>query len=348
MGLLTTTIGSYPQPKYVPLNSWFQSNMDPSESIIKYNEFLKNNDNRTESLLRRAIREVIRDQVELGIDVLTDGEIRRENYIHYHCRHLNGIDFYNLSERSMRDEAYKTKLPTITKKITTKDHFLAKDWEIAQSFTDRPVKMTIPGPMTIADTLTNQYYTNDQSLVEDIANAINWEIKALAKARCKYIQVDEPVFAREPEKAIAYGIDNLDRCFHEIPKEVVREVHTCCGYPEKLDQDDYKKADPSAYFRIAPALEESTIQVVSIEDAHRHNNLELLELYKTTSVILGVVAIAQTRIESIEEIEARLADALYHIDEDRLIAGPDCGLGMLKRNTAKAKLKNLVSAARSI
>ena len=122
----------------------------------------------------------------------------------------------------------------------------------------------------------------------------------------------------------------------------------CCGYPARLDQDDFPKAERRAYFTLADALEGTSIQAVSIEDAHRHNDLALLERFKTIRVIFGAVAIAKTRVESVEEIIARLEAALEHIDADRLIVGPDCGLAMLDRDTALAKLANMTTAARAV
>ena len=122
----------------------------------------------------------------------------------------------------------------------------------------------------------------------------------------------------------------------------------CCGYPDRLDNPDYPKAARQAYFELAESIEYSSIMAISFEDAHRHNDLKLLEHFARTSVILGVVAIARSEIESSDEITARLEAALQHIDRDRFIAASDCGLGLLNRGLAKAKLKNLCEAAHSI
>ena len=191
-------------------------------------------------------------------------------------------------------------------------------------------------------------YDDDAKLGADLAAAINAEFLALAEAGCTHIQIDEPVFARKPEQALAYGFENLERCFHGAPEGVTRTVHMCCGYPDRLDNPDYPKADQDAYLRIADAIEASAIQAVSLEDAHRHNDLSLLEHFKTTAVIFGAVAVAKSRVESVEEIRARLRAALEHIDADRLIAAPDCGLGLLGRDLAMAKLKNLCTAAHDL
>lgn len=351
MRLKTTTIGAFPKPDYVPITDWFQGaegpdTVSPTEGYSIQMAGVKADE--AEALFLRAAQEVIADQVAAGVDIPTDGEVRRENYIHYHCRHLNGIDFETLTEKELRGGAYSASLPTITGPISARENFLPHDWKAAQSFTDRPVKVTMPGPMTITDTVANSFYDDDAKLGADLAAAINKEFLALAEAGCTHIQIDEPVFARKPEQALAYGFENLERCFHGAPAGVTRTVHMCCGYPDKLDNPNYAKADRNAYLRIADAIEDSSIQVVSLEDAHRHNDLSLLEHFKTTSVIFGAVAVAKSRVESVDEIRDRLRAALQHIDADRLIAAPDCGLGLLGRDLAMAKLKNLCAAAHDL
>ena len=248
----------------------------------------------------------------------------------------------------MRNGAYSSLLPTITGPISARDHFLPHDWRVAQSFTDKPVKITIPGPMTITDTTADVFYDDPKRLGAELATALNAEVRALAEAGCRYIQIDEPLFARKPAEALDYGIENLERVMHGCPEHVVRTMHMCCGYPDHIDSPSYPKADPDSYIQVAKAMEESLFDAVSIEDAHRHNPLELLETFQRTIIILGVITIAESRVESVEEIRARLTLALEHIDADRLIAAPDCGLGLLGRDLTRIKLRNLCEAARSI
>ena len=166
--------------------------------------------------------------------------------------------------------------------------------------------------------------------------------------RQTHIQIDEPLFARHPKAALEYGFENLERAFHGCPGSVTRTAHMCCGYPDKLDNDSYPKADLRAYTKLADAIEYSSIDAVSVEDAHRHNDLRLLEQFQKTTVILGVVAIARSEVESVEQIRDRLQVALQHINPERLMAAPDCGLGMLTRELAVAKLANLCRAAGNV
>ncbi len=154
--------------------------------------------------------------------------------------------------------------------------------------------------------------------------------------------------SRNVERALDYGVECLDRCFHGVPDEVQRVMHMCCGYPEKLDDEHYHKADREVYFQLADAIDQSSVSQVSLEDAHRHNDLTLLEKFKATTVIFGAVAIADSRVEDIDEITSRLTAALDHIDKSRLVAAPDCGLAMLGRELAMTKLANLCAAARLV
>jgi len=232
--------------------------------------------------------------------------------------------------------------------VSLTETLLHRDYLAAQSYADNPVKITIPGPMTITDSVADGFYNNDPELGKDLAVALNTEILALAKSGCTNIQIDEPVFARKPDQALAYGIENLERCFDGVPPQVTRLVHMCCGYPNALDADGYLKAEQEAYLQIADAMDESSVNAVSLEDAHRHNDLSLLERYKNTTILFGVVDVAKSRVESVEEIRSRLKQALEHIDADRLLAAPDCGLGLLGRDLARAKLKVMCEAASSM
>jgi 5-methyltetrahydropteroyltriglutamate--homocysteine methyltransferase len=348
--MLTTTIGAYPKPDYVPIRDWFQreDGTDTAEPTAGYAETVARYGGRLEEILDRATVEVVREQVDLGIDIPTDGEIRRENYIHYHCRHLLGIDFESLTEKQMRghDQAL---LPTVTGPIRAGPPFLVRDWQIAQSATRKPIKITVPGPLTIGDSIADAFYEDHgRRRGAALADALNAEIRALADAGCPVVQVDEPVFARKVEDALAFGIEHLERCFHKVPRSTERVVHVCCGYPDRLDAEDYPKAPNTAYLQLAGTLDEAAIDAVSIEDAHRRNDLALLERFSRAKVLLGVIAIARSRLEEVEEVRERLLAALDHIDAARLIAAPDCGLGLLGRGLAKRKLEVLAAAAHSL
>ncbi len=353
MSILTTCIGAYPKPDYVPVSDWFilkdGATSAGGEVTREYSSVMDKADEETEARFVKATREVIEDQVGAGVDVPTDGEIRRENYIHYHCRHLEGFDFENLTKKSSRNDAYVAELPTIRGTVAPMDmSFLVRDFQTAQSFTDRPVKITVPGPVTIMDTTVDAFYNDPRKLAFELAAAVNSGVRALADAGCKNIQVDEPVFARKVDVALDFGVECLDRCFDGVPDDVTKVMHMCCGYPNHLDDEDYPKADPTGYLKLAKAVDRSCVDQISIEDAHRHNDLSLLELFENSTVIFGAIAVARSRVETVEEVRGRLMAALDHIDASRLMAAPDCGLGFLGGFLAREKLKVLCDAAHSL
>ena len=342
--ILTTTIGSFPKPQQVSVGDGFERPFSPRF------DSLASHDRDLETQFALATRAAVMAKIDAGIDVLTDGEMRREHYIFYHLRHLSGVDFEHMQVREIRQGAWESEVPTISDQVRPGGRFLPYDYELAQSYSSQPIKITVPGPMTIADTVVDEHYGDQRRLNRALADVINVEIRALAQAGCRHIQVDEPMFARKTVEALAFGIEDLERCFAGVPTDVQRIVHLCCGYPRHLDQpdEDVFKADPAAYFELAEALDQAAVHAISIEDAHRPLDLRLLELFERSTVILGMIAIAKTRIESVGEVRTRLVEALAHIDRHRIVAGPDCGLAMLDFTTATTKLTNLAAAARAV
>ena len=344
--ILTTTVGAFPKPSYVPISDWFTK--PDGDYTSAYLDEIANAGDEAESHFGRAVHEVVTDQVKAGIDIPTDGEIRRENYIHYLCRHLEGISFKALATREIRGTTTAL-LPTIVGPIKAGPGPLVRDYQEAQTATDHPVKMTLPGPMTIVDSTVDYHYKDEVALGSALSAAINVYVRALTEAGCVHIQIDEPMLAREPTDALHHGIDHLAACFDGVSNDVVRTAHTCCGYPDHLDQHDYLKAPRASYLDLARALDRAPIDAISIEDAHRHNNLEaLLPRFTQTTVILGVVAIARSRIETIDQIVGRLKATRAYLPADQLMAAPDCGLGYLSRDLAIAKLRALSDAARAV
>ena len=350
MTLKTTCIGAWPKPDYVPITDWFQVGHDADD----YNETVLGGwtagDEQAVALMDRATAECVADQIACGIDIPTDGEIRRENYVHYQCRHFDGFDFQNLTERVLRNGAYTARLPSIVGPVSTRgESVLVRDWQVAEKAAGRPVKITLPGLMTIIDSTVDYHYRDDVALGADLARAINSHVHRLVAAGCRYVQIDEPMMARKPQAALSHGIDQLAACFDGVPASVTRVAHACCGYPNHLDQEDYPKAPRESYLDLARALDRAPIHQISIEDAHRHNDLgALLPKFTATTVVLGVVAIATSRIETTEEIVGRLKAARAYLPADQLVAAPDCGLGYLSRDQAMAKLRALSDAARAV
>ena len=352
--IITTTIGSFPKPKYLPIMDWFDSargeeGMNTIKTTIEYTNYNKNKKLSDEKLFKKAASEVINIQIDAGIDIPTDGEVRRENYVHYHCRNLDGFDFDNLEHRVLRDGAYETSLPAIRGKIRHLGNFYSSlDYVSSQSVSSKPIKFTIPGPLTIMDTSADCFYNDKKKLNNDLADTINLEILNLVDKGCKYIQVDEPLFARQVDDAYSFGFEGIERCLHKVPKDINKIIHICCGYTDRLDDENYKKADPKSYFDLSKELNNMSIDQISIEDAHCKNDLNLLSNFPDKKIIFGAINVTKSRLETVDEVRDRLKQALNFIDRERLVVSPDCGMGLFSIDLAQDKLKTLCKAVNSI
>ncbi len=177
MTIPTTTIGAYPKPADAPVPIW--SKMGEQRRAVPtkvYDAQVGVQSAETKRTLDRMTRDAVREQAECGITIPTDGEIRREHYVYYHCRHVPGIDFAHLSEQSMRDGSWVAHVPTVTSKLAPGPPFLPDDWRVANSATDREVKITVPGPLTISDTIADEYYSSRPELARALADVLNTEI----------------------------------------------------------------------------------------------------------------------------------------------------------------------------
>ena len=190
MPLSTTVIGSFPKPPYLQIPDWFRTSHSGSFTE-QYNRFLENcSASETEELIIKATSEIVALQSEAGLDVVTDGEIRRESYILHFCRALEGFDFHKLFSKICRDGAVVTDVPRIISDVTPRasEAWVWKEWKASQDLSTLPMKITVPGPMTIINSTEDQYYNDEKALGRVLAQIINGEVKALASAGCKYIQ----------------------------------------------------------------------------------------------------------------------------------------------------------------
>ena len=191
--LITTVIGSFPKPEYLPIEDWFDAarnlgGMSTSLVTERFTAYEQNRGIDDEALFVRAAKEIIDLQINAGIAIPTDGEVRRENYIHYHCRHLDGFDFKNLEHRILRDGAYETNLPAIRSTVKHEGRgYAAYDYTASQNVSSAPVKFTLPGPLTIMDTTADCFYDNRPMLNRELADTVNKEILALVDAGCSYV-----------------------------------------------------------------------------------------------------------------------------------------------------------------
>jgi len=360
MPLKTTVVGAWPKPEFLNIPDWFSEKGNFSSEDLSgltgmgggYDPRSANKareDGNLEENIKQAVKHVIDDQVALGIDVVTNGEMERGTYYIHIMNNIKGIDMINLEKKIMRSGAYSTLVPAVREQLSLRDGPVSwKEWKRAKDLAGGNVilKFTIPGPMTMFDGIVNLHYKDVDELHKDLVKCVNEEILALAENGCKYIQIDEPVMMRYPDAALKNGLDNLAKCFEGLPADVTKVIHLCCGYPDKLDTDEYPKAPKTNYNLLAPKIDSLGFDEVSIEDAEARNDLALLALFKKTKVILGAVTVARSKIETKDDIRARVSEALKYISSDRLILAPDCGLGMLPVAVIKEKLKNMTDVAK--
>jgi len=336
-------VGSYPRPFYLGIPSWFDMGKSVWKPSIYDNYVQETEAAEREHRQQLALTEAIKDQEFMGSDILTDGEIKRENYIHYHCRHLHGFDFENLKLKNVRGN-YELSAPNVVGKVASKESFLVEDWTEAQALTKLPVKVTLPGPMTIADTVANTFYPNMESLCEDLSVALNNEVIRLCKSGVKYIQIDEPVFARKVKDAHEYGFRTLEQTLAGVENYHVHiTVHICCGYSDVNDQEGFRKAKHNSYVQLAEGIEKiGNIHCVSLEDARDRIPDEFFKKLRRLQVMLGVLESCSSKVRPSESIEARVMEIIeLGIPAERLMLSPDCGMAMQTRSVCAEKMAQL-------
>lgn len=303
----------------------------------------------TAARVQAKVKEVVEKQVNLGLDIVTDGEVGRENYfLHFVRNGVVGIDLKVLSDKVMRDGAFVSKVPTVVGRLApSPEPWCYKEFLAAQAVSAVPVRYTLPGPMTMMDGCYNAHYSDPHQLAADLVVILQREVLALAAHGCRHIQLDEPVLMRYPEQALETGVANIAAVFRGCPAQVERAVHLCCGYPDRLEPTDYHKADPANYPAILQALDQAGMDWATIEHAEpQTSDLSYLAGLERLGLVLGVTAIARTRVESAAEMAGRARAALHHLPPSRVMLAPDCGLGFLPPDIATAKLSNMVTAAR--
>jgi len=277
----------------------------------------------------------IRDQERAGLDIISDGEQRRESYSNRFATALAGVDTDNPGTTINRS-GKPIPVPRITGKVARHHPILVRDLEFLRVNTSKPVKMTIPGPFTMSKQAQNDYYASDEEMALDFAVAVNAEIKDLFAAGADIVQVDEPWMQQHPDAARAYGLKALDRALDGVTGTVA--VHLCFGYAAVVHEK------PSGY-SFLPELERSKAAQVSIEAAQPKLDLAVLKQLPSKSIILGVIDLSSPAIETPEVVAARIRKALPHVSAERLIVAPDCGMKYLPRDIAFGKMQAMVEGA---
>lgn len=327
----TTTIGSLPKPQWLT-GTWYSV-------VERWNlagETLK-------EAMDDATRLALADQEAAGIDIVCDGEQRRSTHYTHFIHQLGGVDCEKLKAKSMRGGKFTQEVPRVTGPLTLANHLAVDDYRFLRRFTNRAIKMTLPGPSTMVDGMADDYYGDERALANACADVLNQEIRALEAAGCDMVQLDEPAFTRLPEKLHAWGVEAMDRAF--AGTTVASCVHVCYGYRARLGNKEWKHG----YEEIFPALARAkAVGQYSLEFAEPKLAPKLLEGLPGKIIQLGVIDVGTDEVERPETVAARLRAALEVLPPERLIAAPDCGCTARDRAATRAKLRALVLGAESV
>src|SRR5215510_14777944 len=326
--LPTTVVGSYPQPAWLVDEKIFKSQTVPR---VRLKEIWRIAEPYLEQAQDDATLIAIRDMERAGIDIITDGEMRRESYSNRFATALDGVDIDNPAIVQARAGAgTPTPMPRVTGKVRRKGPVEVRDMQFLRRNTDRKAKITLPGPFTMTQQVKNEFYKDAEELAMDYAIAVNEEAKDLVKAGADVIQLDEPWLRNDPEGARRYAIKVINRALEGITVPTV--VHLCFGYAFLV------KNKPANYFFLEE-LADSVAQQISIEAAQPKIDLGVLKDLSGKKIMLGVINLGDQIVERPDDVAARIRTGLKYVAPDRLIPAPDCGMKYLARDVAFAKLK---------
>jgi len=336
LSVLTTTIaGSLPKPGWLaePERLWAPWRV-PAEGLVEAQ--------------RDAVLVALKDQEAAGVDIVTDGEQSRQHFVHGFVERLGGIDFARRVTIGIRADRYKAEVPTVTGPVTRTAPVHVDEVRWARAHTERRLKFTIPGPMTIVDTLADEHYRDRAALAMAFARVINEEARELVAAGLDVLQLDEPAFNVYMDDVAAWGIEALHRAVDGL--RCTTAVHICYGYGIKANVD-WKRtlgAEWRQYERTFPLLARSRIDQISLECASSRVPLELLELLRGKDVLAGVIDVASLEVETPEQVAGTIRRVLRHVEPARLFPCTNCGMVPLPREVARGKLRALGAGARLV
>jgi len=330
--LPTSLVGSYAQPDWLidrqKLAGRFPPRVRAKELWRVAPEFL-------DAAQDDATLLAIRDQERAGLDIITDGEMRRESYSNRFATALDGVDIDNPGTALDRS-GHPNPVSRVAGKVRRRHAVEVRDVQFLRRNTDRMIKMTVPGPFTMSQQAQNDFYGDEEELALDYAAAVNAEIKDLFAAGADIVQIDEPYMQARPEKARRYGVKALNRALEGVTGTTA--VHICFGYAAIIHQR------PSGY-SFLPELEGTAVRQVSIETAQSGLDCAVLEKLASKTIILGVLDLSDMTVESPRTVADRIRRALPHASAERIVVAPDCGLKYLPRDVAYGKMCAMVEGA---
>ena len=333
-GVLTTAVvGSYPQPEWLVDRDNLANRLPPR---VRAQEMWRIRPEHLQEAQEAATLVAIRDQERAGVDVVSDGEIRRESYSNRVATALGGID----KERTgthMDRTGNPAPVPLVSGPIRREGPIEVEDVRFLRANTDRTIKITLPGPFTMTQQAENAHYPDDESLAMDYAAAVNEEIRDLFAAGADIVQLDEPYVQARPEAARGFAVKAINRALEGVEGKTA--LHLCFGYAAVI-----KTEKPSGY-SFLPELEAAAVDQISIEAAQPGLDPAILAQLPSKEILYGVIDMSDPAVERPETVAARLREALAVVPADRLVAAPDCGMKYLTRPIAFGKLKAMVEGA---
>jgi 5-methyltetrahydropteroyltriglutamate--homocysteine methyltransferase len=331
----TTLVGSYPQPEWLIDRAKLAGRFPPR---VRARELWRIAPPFLEEAQNDATLLAIKAQEDAGLDIITDGEIRRESYSNRFATALDGIDIDNPGTALDRS-GHPNPVPRIVGKIRRRHPVEVEDVRFLRAHTKKPIKITVPGPFTMSQQAQNEFYASDAEASLDYAAAVNEEIRDLFAAGADIVQVDEPYMQARPDKARQYGLRALNRALEGVTGTTC--VHICFGYAAIIHER------PSGY-SFLPELAGCSCRQVSIETAQSSLDCSALVPLQEKQILLGVVDLSDMTVESADTVAARIRRALPYVAPERIIVATDCGMKYLPREVADGKMRAMVAGARQI
>ena len=328
----TTVVGSYPQPDWLIDRAALEKHGVPR---VHAHEIWRVPPDRLKEAQDDATVLAINEMERIGIDIVSDGEMRRESYSNYFSLALDGIDAHEVGS-VVGANRRATPVARVVGKIGRKGKVEVDDAAFLVKHATRATKITLPGPFTMSQQVQNEFYKDEAELAMDYADAVNAELKDLKATGVDVVQLDEPWVRAAPDKAAQYGVAAINRALKGIGGPTV--VHICLGYGHLVHNK------PSGY-AFLPQLADSLAGQVSLEAAQPRLDLGVLKELSNKTILLGVLDLGTDAIETAEQVAVRLRAGLKHVAAERLVAAPDCGMKYLPRARAAAKLKAMVEGA---
>lgn len=332
--LPTSTAGSLPKPSWLaePEKLWSAWKLEGEELL---------------QAKRDALSLSLHEQLQAGIDIVSDGEQTRQHFVTTFIEHLEGVDFEKRETMRIRNR-YDASVPSVVGEVSRKQPVFIEDAKFLRSQTNQPIKWALPGPMTMIDTLFDDHYKSREKLAWEFAKILNQEALELEAAGVDIIQFDEPAFNVFFDEVNDWGIPTLERALEGLKCETA--VHICYGYGIKANTD-WKKTlgnEWRQYEESFPKLQQSKLDIISLECQNSRVPMDLIELIRGKKVMVGAIDVATNTVETAEEVANTLRKALQFVDADKLYPSTNCGMAPLPREVARGKLNALSAGAEII